>query len=316
MAITYGYRALRETAAWFDLSARGRLKATGEDRKRLLHALTTNHVEGLEPGHGVYAFFLNAQGRVLADAIVACRAQDLLISTEPETREKVARHIEGYIIADDVTLEDMTATTCEMALEGPDAASRLVFLELPVPHAEYGSMEADGITVLRASMTGQPGFRLIGPASRKDELESHLAAFAPAAGADDVRAVRLENGRPRYGEDISERYIAHETGQMQALHFQKGCYLGQEIVERVRSRGLVHRQLRALRIEGQTEPEPGEKVLAGEKEVGEITSAAWSPAENAIRALAYLRLDAGGGAELRTAGGQAAQIVEDRGRHA
>ncbi len=316
MAITEGYWALRETAAWFDLSSRGRLRATGGDRKRLLHALTTNQVERLEPGHGVYAFFLNAQGRVLADAIVVCRTEDVLISTEAETREKVARHIEGYIIADDVTLEDATATTCEMALEGPDAAARLVFLDLPVPAAEYGSALADGITVLRASTTGQPGFRLIGAASRKDELQSHLAEFAPAASADDLRVVRLENGRPRYGEDISERYIAHETGQMQALSFDKGCYLGQEIVERVRSRGLVHRQLRALRIEGGAVPEVGDKLLAGEQDAGEITSAAWSPAEQAVRALAYCRVEAGRTGELRTAGGQAAQIVENRGRHA
>lgn len=316
MTLTHGYEALRTTAAWFDLSSRGRLRAVGDDRQRLLHALTTNHIEGLTPGQGVYAFFLNAQGRVLADAIVACRAEDLLILTEPETREKVAQHIERYIIADDVTLEDVTAATCELALEGPDADSRLVFMELPVPGAEYGCTEADGITILRASATGQPGFRLIAPAERKDKLQAGLAEFAPQASADDLRTLRLEHGRPRYGEDISERYIAHETGQMQALHFEKGCYLGQEIVERVRSRGLVHRQLRALRIEGHAVPEPGEKLLAGEKEAGEITSAAWSPAEHAVRALAYLRLDAGQSASLRTAGGQAVQVVEDRRRHA
>jgi folate-binding protein YgfZ len=253
---------------------------------------------------------------VLADAIVVSRADDLLISTEPETREKVAKHIEGYIIADDVTLEDATATTCEIALEGPDATARLVFLELPVPVAEYSAAEADGITVLRASTTGRPGFRLISAANRREELQSHFSVFAPEAGVDDLRAARLENGRPRYGEDISERYIAHETGQMQALNFEKGCYLGQEIVERVRSRGLVHRQLRALRIEGTAVPEPGEKVLAGEKEAGEITSAAWSPAEQSVRALAYCRVEAGLGGKLRTAGGQAAQVVENRERHA
>ena len=103
---------------------------------------------------------------------------------------------------------------------------------------------------------------------------------------------------------------------MQALNFEKGCYLGQEIVERVRSRGLVHRQLLALRIEGSAVPEPGEKLLDGEKEAGEITSAAWSPAEQAVRALAYCRVEAGLGGKLRTAGGQAAQVVENRERHA
>ncbi len=315
VTLTHGYEALRVTAAWFDLSARGRLRATGADRQRLLHALTTNHIEGLQPGQGVYAFFLNAQGRVLADAIIACRAADLLISTEPETRDKVAQHIERYIIADDVTLEDATAATCELALEGPDADSRLVFMELPVPGPEYASAEAGAVTILRASVTGQTGFRLIAPSERKDQLRSALAEFAPQAEAEDVRAVRLENGRPRYGEDISERYIAHETARLDALHFDKGCYLGQEIVERVRSRGLVHRQLRALRIEGHALPSPGEKLLAGEKEVGEITSAAFSPAEGAVRALAYLRLDAGQSPALRTAGGQAVQIVENPRRH-
>jgi len=316
VTLTRGYQALRTTAAWFDLSARGRLRATGADRKRLLHALTTNHIECLQPGEGVYAFFLNAQGRVLADAIIVCRAEDLLISTEPETREKVAQHIEHYIIADDVALEDGTAATCELALEGPDADSRLVFMELPVPGAEYGCTEERGITLLRASMTGQPGFRLIAPEDRKDELQSQLAESAPQASADDLRAVRLENGRPRYGEDISERYIAHETGQLGALHFDKGCYLGQEIVERVRSRGLVRRQLRALRIAGQAVPAPGDKLLAGGQEAGEITSAAWSPAEEAVRVLAYLRLDVGQAADLRTAAGQLAQVVEDRRRDA
>jgi len=308
--MTDGYRALRESAAWFDVSARGRIRATGEDRVRLLHALTTNHVQGLAAGQGLYAFFLNAQGRVLADAIVLCGDDHLLISTEPETRQRVFEHIDHYIIADDVTLEDATETTCEFALEGPAAAERLAALGAPVPAADYSFAAWNTATVVHASATGAPGFRLIAPVEAQAQLRTALASIAPEASADDVLSVRLEHGRPRYGDDITDRYIAHETGQLQALSFQKGCYLGQEIVERVHSRGLVNRQLMALAIAGAAIPHRGEKILNGEKEIGEVTSAAWSPAGDVVRALAYLRLDALRAMGLRTAGGDAVQIVQ------
>lgn len=309
VAMTEGYRALRETAAWFDISTRGRIHATGEDRKRLLHAMTTNHVQGLEPGQGLYAFFLNAQGRVLADAIIVCAEDHLLISTEPETRQSVFEHIDRFIIADDVTLKDVTEISCEFALEGPASAERLASLGCSIPDPAYGSVAWNNVTVIRASSTGEPGFRLIAPSEEKAALQSQLASISIEASPEDVLSVRLEHGIPRYGDDITERYIAHETGQMQALHFQKGCYLGQEIVERVRSRGLVNRQLTALSIAGQAIPARGEKILNGEKEVGEVTSAAWSPAADAFRALGYLRLDARQSSGLRTAGGDAVQVV-------
>lgn len=309
--MTEGYQALRESAAWFDISARGRIRATGEDRKRLLHALTTNHVQDLEPGQGLYAFFLNAQGRVLADAVILCAVDHLLISTEPETRQKVFEHIDRFIIADDVTLEDATESSCEFAFEGPQAAHRLAALGAPLPEAEHGWALWEDVIVLRATSTGQPGFRLIAPIDKKGELQTLLATIAPEASAEDLLAVRLENGRPRYGDDITERYIAHETGQLQALHFQKGCYLGQEIVERVRSRGLVNRQLTPLSISGTSIPARGDKILDGAKEVGEVTSAAWSPAGNSVRALAYLRLEARNSAGLHTAGGDAVQLVQN-----
>ncbi len=310
-AITEGYRALRETAAWFDVSTRGRIRATGEDRKRLLHAMTTNHVEGLEQGHGLYAFFLNAQGRVLADAVILCTEDHLLISTEPETRQRVFEHIDKFIIADDVTLEDATESTCEFALEGPVAAGRLASLGAPLPEADYSFVAWNNVTVLRASSTGEPGFRLIAPIEAKADLSARLASIAPGASPEDVLAVRLEHGLPRYGDDITERYIAHETGQLHALHFNKGCYLGQEIVERVRSRGLITRQLTALSISGSRVPARGDKILNGEKDVGEVTSAAWSPGGNAVRALAYLRLEARTSSGLRTAGGESVQVVQN-----
>ena len=106
-----GYDALRNGSAWLDLSARGKIKMIGEDRARLLHAMTTNHIQQLVPGSGCYAFFLNDKGRILSDVNVLCRPDHLLLDLEPETREKLYQHLDRFIIADDVTLEDVTAAT-------------------------------------------------------------------------------------------------------------------------------------------------------------------------------------------------------------
>ncbi|HWF45395.1 MAG TPA: glycine cleavage T C-terminal barrel domain-containing protein, partial [Bryobacteraceae bacterium] len=104
--------------------------------------------------------------------------------------------------------------------------------------------------------------------------------------------VRLELGKPRYGEDITERYLVQEANQPDAVHWNKGCYLGQEIVERVRSRGQVHRLLTPLRIRSQQPPPAGTKLATGGKDVAEISSAAFSPAFQETVALAYVRVEA------------------------
>jgi aminomethyltransferase len=267
---TPGYQALHEAAAIIDVSSRGRIRVTGEDRKRLLHAMTTNHVQDLQPGQSLYAFFLNAQGRIQADVFVVCTEDALVLDLEPETRHKIYQHLDRFIIADDVALEDITDSTAELAIEGPGA----------------DAFRRPG-TLIEGGLTGQPGFRLIVPNDEK----AGLIALLPQATADDARTVRIENGVARYGEDFTEANLAQETQRMQAVHFNKGCYLGQEIVERVRSRGHVNKLLAPLAIEAAEAPAPGTKVLAGDREAGEITSAAWSPRHNAVRALALLRAE-------------------------
>src|SRR5580704_15930111 len=118
-----GYEALRASVAWLDLSARGRIYATGADSARLLHAMTTNHVQQLQPGMGCYAFFLNAQGHILADVNLLCLADRFLLDTEPETRERVLAHLDKYIIADDVAVEDVTQSVACLGVEGPLSAA-------------------------------------------------------------------------------------------------------------------------------------------------------------------------------------------------
>jgi folate-binding protein YgfZ len=281
-----GYDALRNHAAWLDLSARGKIKLTGEDRARLLHAMTTNHIQQLMPGSGCYAFFLNDKGRVLADANVLCRPDYFLLDVEPETRQPLYQHLDRFIIADDVTLEDVTDATATIAIEGPEADSVLERAGAPVPEADYSSADWDGALVARVNSTGSSGFFVFAPASEKSALISRLeAAGAEPADAEAARVVRLEHGKPRYGEDISERFLAQEANQPQALNFSKGCYLGQEIVERVRSRGQIHRELRPLTLETKEPPAPGTKLA----DATEITSAAYSPAMDKVVALAYVR---------------------------
>src|SRR5271154_3085396 len=131
-----GYDSLRNRAAWLDVSNRGKIKLTGEDRARLLHAMTTNHIQQLTPGTGCYAFFLTVQGRILSDVNVLCRPDYLLLDLEPETREKVYLHLDHYIIADDVTLEEPSLAA--VAVEGPKSAEVLHAVGAPTPEADYG----------------------------------------------------------------------------------------------------------------------------------------------------------------------------------
>jgi folate-binding protein YgfZ len=284
-----GYEALRDRAAWIDLPARGKIKLMGEDRARLLHSMTTNHIQQLTPGTGCYAFFLNDKGRVIADANVLCRPDYFLLDVEPETREPLYQHLDRFIIADDVTLEDATDALATIAVEGPEAAQVMQRAGAPVPDADYSSVDWGDMLVARLNSTGSAGFFIFTPVAEKAALIARLeAAGAEPADAEAARVVRLEHGKPRFSQDISERFLAQEANQPHALHFSKGCYLGQEIVERVRSRGQIHRVLKPVTLETTDPPAPGAKLDLNGIAV-EITSAAYSPALGKVVALAYVR---------------------------
>lgn len=287
-----GYESLRESAAWLDLSERGKIRMTGEDRVRLLHAMSTNDIQQVASGRACYAFFLNARGRILADAHVYNLGESLLVDTEPEIKAKLIEHLDKYIIADDVTLTDESAALAAIGIEGPESETVMAGLGAPVP-PEPDAIEAwQGGFVAAASVTGALGFRLFVPAARKADVVEKLSGAAVAeADAEAIRIVRLEHGKPRYGEDITERHLVQETQQLQAVSFTKGCYLGQEIVERVRSRAQIHRLLMPLRIHSRIAPLPGAKLTADGKEAAEITSAAFSPALGEVAALGYVRVE-------------------------
>jgi folate-binding protein YgfZ len=287
--MSLGYEALRHGAAWLDLSVRGRIQARGRDRARLLHAITTNEVKKMTPGMGCYAFLLNPQGRIQADLCLFCFDDHFLIDTEVELREKVLTLIKRYIIADQVELEDVTAVTAAIGLEGPGAAAILAAVGAPLPGQDFAHATWGEVTVAAVTVTGQPGVRFFGPADRTAELAPQLeAAGAVAASAEDVRLVRIENGKPRYGEDIRDTSLPQETQQMHAVSFNKGCYLGQEIVERIRAQGRVNKKLTRVVLEGGNAPAAGTKTSVDGAEA-EVTSAIVSPESGEVVALAYVR---------------------------
>jgi tRNA-modifying protein YgfZ len=287
-----GYEGLRSGAAWFDLSGRGMIRVTGEDRTRLLHAMTTNDIQKLVPGQGCYTFFLNAQGRVLADANVFAFGDSYLLDTEAELRGKLHDHLDKYIIADDVTLSDENGQRAMIAVEGPHSVDVLNKLGAPAPEEPWATVAWRSGFVAALSSTGAEGLRIAVPADERAQLISKLKELdVPEATDSEVDIVRLEHGKPRYGNDISERHLAQETNQMHAIAFGKGCYLGQEIVERVRSRAQLHRMLNPVRIRSQSAPVPGAKLSVEDKDVAEITSAALSPALGDVVALAYVRVE-------------------------
>ena len=303
------FRSLLSGCGLYDLSARAKIAVTGSDRVRWLNGMATNNVRDLSSGHGVYAFLLNAQGRIQADLYVFQRGDSLLVDAERGQREKVLQLFDRYIIADEVEIADVSDKLTALGLSGPESRNILERAGITVP--DLASLELCSpkcncacdclqCTLVRGDDTAGTSYQLwLAPDTLKSTWDALVAAGATPVGADALELRRISFGVPKFGVDIRERDLPQETGQTRALNFIKGCYLGQEIVERIRSRGAVHRKFTAFVVEG-TLPDVGAKILAAsekeEKEVGEITSSAILPLPGGDRpvALGYLRREAVG----------------------
>lgn len=267
-----GCEALRRTAAWGDFSARGRIRATGEDRIRLLHGISSNDVEGLSPGEGVYAFFLNAQGRILADSHIFVAADHVLLDCEPGVGPSLLEHIESYVIMDDVSLEPVASETALLAVAGPQAGKAVAAVSARLPDKDLSFAATDGLIVYRVPLGDVPSYRIAVASDRKRAVIAALEAGGASAASENAwEAQRVQNGVPRFGVDFGPENIPHETQQLQAVSFTKGCYTGQEIVERVRSRGRVQRLLVGVALESSAIP-ADLTVRVGGKPVGALTS--------------------------------------------
>ena len=172
----------------------------------MLHAMSTNDVQALMPNSGVYAFFLSAVGRILADAYIYNLGDSMFLDTEPEAGKKLAEHLDKYIIADDAAIEDVTAEWACIALEGPQSIEAGLQLQTPIPSRAYETSTYQNGFVARVASAGKDGIRIFVPASSgKLLIELLQGANIPQATHAEARAVRIENGIPRYGDDISER---------------------------------------------------------------------------------------------------------------
>ena len=255
----------------------GWIKITGSDRVRWLNGMITNSVLDLEPGNGRYTFLLNAQGRIQGDGIVFAESDCLLLETSRTQIEKLISHLDRFIIMDDVELEDVSHVWSGLLIAGPNAGRVLASIEITAistPDITRSPLRIDShpASLLHAHSPLVPRFELWSTPEVIDRLsERLLAAGAKPASALTLEQLRTLEGTPLYGTDIRDRELPQETGQNRALHFSKGCYLGQEIVERIRSRGNVHRTFHTFKLHG-TVPASGSPLEADGKVVGELTT--------------------------------------------
>jgi folate-binding protein YgfZ len=294
---TAEYWAARRAAVVIDQSHRGRVRVAGRDRLDLIHRLTTNDILPLTPGRGLQNVFLTSKGRIVE--LFDCLVLDdhlLLCLTSPNA-PAVVQWITQFVFIEEVTASDLSAETAELGIFGPAAAKALAAAGAAVSDLEardHRSAEVAGVRVLvgGASPLAGSGFRLVcarGDAARV--WETVIQAGAPLglrpAGADVEEILRIEEALPAPGSELSERWNPLEAELRDAISFTKGCYTGQEVVARLNTYDKLQRVLRGLRVEDKLPP-AGSRVLAGGAEAGHVTSAARSPALDAVIALAYI----------------------------
>jgi folate-binding protein YgfZ len=303
------YRHARGTVALIDKNYRAYLSFTGPDRVRYLNAILTNNIKDLPADHGNVSLLLNPQGHILAEIETYAFADRLFCVSYAMIRERLIEWLDKYIIMDDVTLTDETARYGTLALEGPKAAAIVQELSgVDVTKFEYlsshdapvGSIAGRSIPcrIVKRSPGGVPGAEFVAESGELPELWQILSDAARKHGGGQIgyaalSATRLAQGIPWFGYDFGEKQIPHEAGlQDSHISYTKGCYTGQEIVERVRSRGQVNRQRVRLTFSGDVVPEREAPLTLDGKEVGCVTRAArtWDPPR--ILGMAYVRKEA------------------------
>jgi aminomethyltransferase len=268
---------LLTSAGVYDLGWRRFLRCTGEDRVRWLNGMVTNFVGGLEENAGCYAFVLSAQGRIQGDLDIYRRTDALWLETDLAQLEALAAFLNHYIIMDDVTLEPQPEWTA-IGVGGPLAAKKMDVAALPIPtspmHIAETIWQGHAVVVVAAYSPLVPRYEIwIGQEYVLDLWNTVIGTGALPCSSSSLEQLRILEGTPAYSVDITNKDLPQETGQMRALHFTKGCYLGQEIVERIHSRGNVHRTLSGFILQS-AGPTAGTPLLADGKPVGEITSVA------------------------------------------
>ena len=282
------FKALTETAGLLDLSSRSRLCLLGEDRIKFLHGQVTNDINGLAANTGCYAALVNAKGKMESDLFAYRLAEEILLDFEPGLIDAVKARLEKFIITEDVEVADVAPHFGLLSVQGPKAAELLASLKLPKPKKNYAlaKTEAD-MYVANQPRLGSSGFDFFVPVDSLDTWKSRLAEHAPVCNEAAFDRARILATIPRFGQDFTAANLAPEGGiESRAISYSKGCYIGQEIIARIRTYGKVNRILRGLRLEGAATN--GDEVFLGDKMVGTLSSVITEPDS----ALALIHRDA------------------------
>lgn len=273
--------ALLRSAGIFDLGYRTFLRATGKDRVRWLNGMITQTVKGLGPGQTGATLVLNAQGRIQGDGDVLFHEDHVELETDRSQAERLLGHLRRFIIMDDVQLQELDAARTVLGIAGPRAAEILAQMGASGP--EPGTFVTTRLA--GAEVTVVAGY---GPVAPRWEIQipaeqvltvwnGLLGAGATPCGTEALEKLRVLEGVAAFEVDFNDKQLPQETNLFRTLNFTKGCYIGQETVERIRARATLHRSLRQFELEG-ADPAmaPGTKVelRAGEAAVGELTSVA------------------------------------------
>jgi folate-binding protein YgfZ len=310
--------ALRSGAGVIDLSFRGRLCLLGADRVKFLNGQVTNNVKDLRVGEGCYAALVSARGKIQSDLQIYILENEILLDFEPGLTATVQQWLEKYIIAEDVQVVNVGPHYGLLSAQGPDAASAIKNfssnIQLPEkPHgvAKWEEKNLGEVYVVNHPRGGSAGYDIFVPSESMAAVAGNLAG-ARWCGWRALEATRIKAGIPRFGADMDDTNLAPEALGAEAISYSKGCYIGQEVIARVRTYGQVAKALRGLRLPENLAqpPSAGDKLFIGDKEVGHVTSVAGD------FALGYVRREANqAGTELalQTGGQRVAVKVIDRG---
>lgn len=293
------YRAVRTAAGLIDLTHRGLLQLIGPDRLSFLQGMLSNDVRALQPFDGCYAALLTQQGKVVADVRALCSMNSFYLDFWATLKDKIITHLNRYLIADDVEISDRSDEYAILSVQGPRSTELLknVIPETPLPQQsrrhEMAQIDRAEVCIVRDSQVGEIGYDLVVPIAQLTDVARRLTDAAARfearwIGTEAENILRVEAGVPRYGIDFTEDHLLLEVGLDDAVSFSKGCYLGQEVVERIRSRGHVNKKLCGLLLDGLSAADRDTPLVANGKEVGRISSSVWSPALGRPVALGYV----------------------------
>ena len=315
------YRAASESVAIFDTNWHAIIELSGPDRSRYMNAIVSNDVKNLGEGHGLLALLLDPKGHILAELEIYAQKNRLLTLSHASLRQHTVETLDKYIIMDDVTLEDVTDKLGSFAIEGPFVAKMLdkaygidleEFADLDIRSVHIDSIPCE---IIRRSHFGYVGAEIIAPRKSLIQLWDNLLELVRLRGGQPIgiktlESLRLEAGIPFYPADFNDTVIPHEAA-VEGTHisFSKGCYTGQEIVERVRSRGQVNRLRVKLKFSTPEPPPFATRLSAEGKELGLVTSSAFSPKAGTAIGMGYSRREHNAPGAILDYDGGTAEVV-------